>query len=99
MKKQLLAGVALLAAIPVSAMAADLGRPAPAPVYKAPPPITMFSWTGIYVGGNLGGAWSQGNVTDALTGANFSGTSNGVFVGGGQVGANYQFSNLVIGIE
>jgi outer membrane immunogenic protein len=102
MKKQLLAGVALLAAIPVSAMAADLGRPAPAPapVYsKAPPPIMAFSWTGFYLGGNLGAAWENGNVTDSFTGLNFSGTSNATFAGGGQAGFNYQISSLVFGVE
>jgi len=102
MKKQLLAGVALLAAIPVSAMAADLGRPAPAPapVYtKAPPPIAQFNWSGFYLGGNLGAAWTTGNVTDTLTGLNFSNTSNATFAGGGQVGFNYQISSLVLGIE
>jgi outer membrane immunogenic protein len=100
MKKQLLAGMALLAAIPVSAMAADLGRPAPAPVYtKAPPPIPQFTWTGFYLGGNAGAAWTSGNVTDTLTGLNFSNTSNATFAGGGQVGVNYQISSLVLGIE
>ena len=82
--------------VPQLAPAADLSRPPPpAPVY-APPP---FSWTGFYLGGNLGGAWTQSNVTDAFTGATFSGTSNGVFVGGGQLGFNYQVSNLVFGVE
>jgi outer membrane immunogenic protein len=101
MKKQLLAGLALLTAFPVSAMAADLGRPAPAPapVYKAPPPIPQFSWTGFYLGGNVGAAWGQGNVTDTFTGLNFSGTTNAVFTGGGQVGFNYQISSLVFGVE
>lgn len=82
------------------AFAADLSRPPPppppAPVYVPPP----FSWTGFYLGGNLGGAWSGSNVTDSLSGAGFSsGNSNGVFVGGGQVGFNYQISNIVLGLE
>lgn len=81
-------------------LAADLSRPAPPPVYKAPPPPPAFSWTGFYIGGNVGGAWGQSTVTDSLTGLNFStGNSNGVFVGGGQVGANYQISNVVLGVE
>jgi len=82
----------------VAAQAADL-PPAPAvkaPVVYAPPP---FSWTGFYIGGNLGGAWSQGNITDTLTGLDFSGTSNTTFVGGGQIGVNYQINSFVIGAE
>lgn len=99
--------VTLLAAVVASgmggvsaALAADLARPAP-PVYKAPPPAPpVFSWTGFYVGANLGGAWGGGNVTDTLTGASFStGNNNGVFVGGGQVGGNYQINNFVLGVE
>jgi outer membrane immunogenic protein len=102
MKKQLLVGAALLAAMSGAATAADLGRPAPAPapVYtKAPPPLPVFSWTGFYLGGNAGAAWGHGNVTDTFTGLNFSGTSNAVFTGGGQVGFNYQVSSLVFGVE
>jgi outer membrane immunogenic protein len=102
MKKQLLVGAALLAAMSGAATAADLGRPAPAPapVYtKAPPPLPVFNWTGFYLGGNAGAAWGHGNVTDTFTGLNFSGTSNAVFTGGGQVGFNYQVSSLVFGVE
>jgi outer membrane immunogenic protein len=47
----------------------------------------------------VGGAWRQGNVTDSIFGLNYGGTSNGVFVGGGQVGFNYQVSNIVFGVE
>jgi outer membrane immunogenic protein len=101
MRKQLLTSAALLAAMSGFAAAADLSSPAPAPApyTKALPPPTVFSWTGFYIGGNLGAAWGQGNVTDALTGRTFSGTTNAVFVGGGQVGFNYQVSSLVFGLE
>lgn len=96
MRRSLLIGVcaATLAAAP--ALAADLSRP----VYtKAPPPpVPVFSWTGIYIGANIGGAWTRDSVTDTLTGATFS-TDNSGFIGGGQVGVNYQFSNFVIGAE
>jgi outer membrane immunogenic protein len=80
------------------ALAADLKQP----VYKAPlpPPAPAFSWTGIYFGGNVGGAWRQDNVTDSLTSLSFStGSNNGTFMGGGQVGYNYQINNLVLGVE
>ena len=89
------------------ALAADL-PPAPPPpprapsvyVPVAPPP---FSWTGFYIGGNFGGQWaSQGNITDSLDpGISFNAgrASNGSFLGGGQVGANYQFNAFVVGVE
>jgi outer membrane immunogenic protein len=80
---------------PQSALAADLSRPPPPPVY-AP---AVFSWTGFYIGGNLGGAWARATVTDSFNGLNFGGNSNGVFVGGGQAGANYQAGNFVFGVE
>jgi outer membrane immunogenic protein len=90
-------------AISVVANAADLPlRPAPPPVapvpYVAPTPYT---WTGWYIGGNLGAGWNQGNVSDTLFGLSFSNQSNnGVFVGGGQVGGNFQFyNNFVVGVE
>src|SRR5258708_4693228 len=101
MKKILLTGAALLTVVSGSAMAADLTRPAPAPVYsKAPMMAPVFSWTGFYIGGNLGGAWAHHDWSDSTFGVNFSnGNSNGAFIGGGQVGFNYQVSNFVFGVE
>jgi outer membrane immunogenic protein len=81
-----------------SAQAADM-RPAPppppAPVYVPP----AFTWTGFYIGGNLGGAWANTTISDSLFGLSFSNGNNGVFVGGGQVGFNYQLGNVVFGVE
>jgi outer membrane immunogenic protein len=105
MKKQqyvpLLAAVAFAAVNGANAaLAADLGRPPPpvvkAPVYVPPP----FTWTGFYIGGNIGGAWAQHNVTDSFNGLTFdTGTSNGIFIGGGQAGFNWQAGWFVAGIE
>jgi outer membrane immunogenic protein len=82
----------------MSAKAADLVSPRP--VYKAPPAYTpAFSWTGFYIGGNLGAGWSQGNVTDNFFGVNYTNSSNAAFMGGGQVGGNYQIGQFVIGAE
>jgi outer membrane immunogenic protein len=84
------------------AWAADL-PPAPAPMPRAPaayiPAAPMFSWTGFYIGGNLGGAWRSGNITDTAFGLNFSQGSTSSFIGGGQIGGNYQIGSFVIGAE
>jgi outer membrane immunogenic protein len=90
--------VSSLLALSVVAKAADLGvRPLPPqpPVPYVPP----FSWTGFYVGGNIGGAWSQGTVTDSFNNLTFSNGSNGAFIGGGEIGGNYQINNFVAGLE
>jgi outer membrane immunogenic protein len=65
--------------------AADLTRRAPpAPAYVPPAPLP-YLWTGCYVGGNVGGAWSNFEITDVATGGTVS-TSNSGFAGGGQIG-------------
>ncbi|MGB5183071.1 MAG: outer membrane beta-barrel protein [Xanthobacteraceae bacterium] len=81
-----------------SARAADIvprgyPPPAPAPVYA--PPI---SWTGCYVGGNIGGAWSNVDFS-GVSGVNFSASNSG-FAGGGQIGCDYQWNQFwVVGIR
>jgi outer membrane immunogenic protein len=96
MRKSLLIGVCASALLAGSALAADLPVKArPAPIA----PIPVFSWTGFYLGANIGGAWSNSTLTDSATGANFS-TNNSGFIGGGQFGYNWQFNNnWVLGIE
>jgi outer membrane immunogenic protein len=91
--KALIASVALVALGTAAAEAADL------PIKAAPPPtVPVFSWTGFYVGANIGGAWAKNNWTDTLFLTNFN-NNNGVFIGGGQIGGNYQIGNFVIGGE
>jgi outer membrane immunogenic protein len=86
-----------MGAATLQAAAADLPQ---RPVYTpAPVVVPAFSWTGFYLGGNLGGAWSSTTVTSNITGANWKPSSTN-FIGGGQLGYNYQFpSNWVVGIE
>src|SRR5579871_6562136 len=80
---------------PLAVRAADLPmKAAPAPV-----PYPVFSWTGFYIGGNIGGAWSNNRWNDTLFATNFNNGNSGVFIGGGQVGANYQIGQFVIGGE
>jgi outer membrane immunogenic protein len=82
------------------ALAADLPMPAPPRAPAAFIPLAPpFSWTGIYIGGNLGAAWNRGSVSDA-NGIGFTlPSNNAVFTGGGQVGGNWQINALVLGVE
>ena len=96
MKRTFAAAVGLIALGTSAALAADL--PVKAPVYTPP----AFSWTGCYIGGNIGTAWTDSNWSDSLFGLAWGGfTGNARFIGGGQVGCNYQFNNpgFVIGLE
>ncbi|MFZ0525783.1 MAG: outer membrane beta-barrel protein [Xanthobacteraceae bacterium] len=105
MKQILLSGAcvaAIAAAMAASASAADLS---PRPVYKAPPMAAapQFSWTGCYVGGNAGygmasRTWNAIATTPVTTFVSQH-TSGGGFVGGGQLGCDYQSGNWVVGIE
>jgi outer membrane immunogenic protein len=82
-----------------SAQAADLPMaraPAPvAPVAYAPP---VYNWSGFYIGGNVGGGFADSRWSDPFTGATNTFNKDG-FIGGGQIGANWQFNWLVLGVE
>jgi outer membrane immunogenic protein len=85
---------AILVVASSGAFAADL--PVKAPVMMPPP---IYNWTGFYIGGNLGGAWETGNISDSLKGASFSYDRSG-FIGGGQIGYNWQVApQFVLGVE
>jgi outer membrane immunogenic protein len=94
MKKFLLSTAAVaLVAMAAPASAADM---AARPYTKAPayaPATPIYNWTGFYIGGHIGGAFPGENN---LVG----GSSDGTFMGGGQIGYDMQFSpNWVFGIE
>src|SRR6516225_10605468 len=91
----LAAAVVALAASQV-ASAADLAAKRTAPAYVPPPP-PPFSWTGFYIGGNLGVAWTDGDLCCGDFGNSTSISQHAVFTGGGQVGANYQWGWRVLG--
>ncbi len=91
--------VAVIAGIGISsAQAADIARP----VYKAPATVVAqpFNWTGFYAGLNAGWGWTSGDGTATVGGIaqSYSGSGDG-FVGGGQIGYNFQSGNFVYGIE
>jgi outer membrane immunogenic protein len=94
------ASVALMATM--AARAADL-PPAPAPMARAPvayvPVAAPFSWTGFYLGGNLGAARNHGSIADTFGLYSWGVNNQTTFVGGAQVGGNYQFNSFVVGVE
>ncbi len=104
MKALLIAAAGLLAINAIApASAADLEVPAA----KAPP-IPVFNWTGLYIGGNVGGGWDNLNYSGSspahgtVPATTFSGVEEltGI-VGGGQVGGDYQLptTHFVFGVE
>jgi len=100
MKFRLLAGAAIAAVMVGSAFAADMPL-------KAPPPVLAYDWSGFYLGGVIGGAWTHTDSSDpglgiigTLLGAPvIQTTENSGFIGGIEGGDRYQFGKLVIGWE
>jgi outer membrane immunogenic protein len=105
MRKQLLAGVSVVALAAAS------------PAFAAPPLPALYNWTGAYAGGNIGYSWgstksnfNDNGFTDAFGPGGFccdflpssfptSLKPNGV-IGGFQVGYNWQVSpSWIFGIE
>src|SRR6266404_1644153 len=77
----------ILAPATIVSEAADAPR---APAYRGPPPPPLFyNWTGLYVGVHAGGGWADLGVGDSGSG----------FIGGGQVGFNYQVNQWFWGLE
>jgi outer membrane immunogenic protein len=89
--------VALAAIAVVPAVAADLPPRLPPPVAVFVPP--PFTWAGFYIGANVGGAWAHGNIVDTATGASFGTRTPSGFIGGGQIGYNFQAGGFVFGVE
>lgn len=78
----------------VAAQAADM--PYRGPVQTYVPVAPPFTWTGFYVGGNLGYAAARSHWTGGA--GDFSVSPNG-FIGGLTVGYNYQVGVWVWGLE
>lgn len=107
MFKKLLFTTAALAIIATPGFAADM----PLKAVKAPPPVPVFNWTGFYIGGFVGGAWTDHaeSASDprSAAGVFYNGPLNtgyglqSGFLGGGTVGYNWQApgSPWVIGLE
>jgi outer membrane immunogenic protein len=108
MRKLFWLGMGVFAAVMLggAAQAADMPLKAPPP----PAPV-MYNWTGVYIGAHIGGLWLNGNRNDNFDPLHHCidgwvcfdnggfGRNNGRFIGGGQIGYNYQVSQWVWGIE
>jgi len=92
-------------------MAADMSVKTPLP----PPAAPVFSWTGVYFGLNAGWLGADNSMVNqatpgvdagvdvqdlaALSTGEFSLGNKSGFIGGAEIGYNYQFNNWVAGIE
>lgn len=93
----LVAGAVMMGGLQI-ASAADLPRRsqvAPAPIV-----VPAYNWSGFYIGGHIGGAWSQSDWTffNGIVSEPFAQDASG-WIGGGQAGFLWQWGNAVFGIE
>ncbi len=92
-------GLLLTSFFAVPAYAADM--PAKMPV-KAPMVAAPYNWSGFYIGVNVGGSWGRQDnalvTAGGVTVLTNTAKPNGV-IGGGQVGYNWQFNQVVLGLE
>ena len=99
MIKKMLLSTVTLGALAGTAFAADLPSRRAPPVY-IPPPIPVFTWTGLYVGGQVGYEFGKSNAYAAsATGVGLSAAgakSNGI-IGGAHVGYNFSTQTLGMG--
>jgi hypothetical protein len=79
--------------VSIPAHAADMAVKAPPPPV---PVVAPYNWSGLYVGGNFGGAWTSGSLN--IAGNNFYGGLT-EFIGGVQVGYNFQAGDFLYGVE
>jgi outer membrane immunogenic protein len=105
MLRRILLASAGAMALAGAALAADLPSRAPPPVYLPPPPV--FTWTGPYLGGQIGYAWGNdpANVVFFIPPpppppppVDPFGSPQGV-IGGAHVGYNLQIDQWVVGLE
>jgi outer membrane immunogenic protein len=104
MKKALAAAAAILIAATAASSAADLTVKAP---YAPPAPI--WNWTGFYIGGHVGAGWGTTETTlDSIAipgaplvaaGLPLAQNSRSGFLGGGQIGYNFQTGWAVFGVQ
>ena len=70
-----------------------------AAMYRKAPTAAVYSWTGFYLGGNVGAGMASSAFTDPCFYCSNATPTRGFFTGGVQGGYNYQFGNGLVGIE
>lgn len=92
--KRILLAAAATAFLVSSAFAADM----PA---KAPTVVPAFSWTGLYIGGTVGGIWASEQLSNEGPFGTIFGARNHLngVLGGPTLGYNFQSGPLVWGVE
>jgi outer membrane immunogenic protein len=109
MKKFLLSSVAFLG-LATGAMAADLPSRTMAPMAPMISAVPVFTWTGFYIGAQVGYAWGDDENNFPANALVFNGVTyepfdsgfggdNDSFLAGVHAGYNYQFGSIVVGIE
>jgi outer membrane immunogenic protein len=68
------------------------------------PPVQTWSWTGCYIGANIGGVWDK--VSDIRTAQgrplapqDYGSDKGSAFVAGDQAGCDYQLGKWIVGVE
>jgi outer membrane immunogenic protein len=111
LKRLIISGLTIIGSVSFLGMAQAADLPVKSSPYIAPAPV--WSWTGFYIGGHVGAGWGTTSATlDAsslsppappgfLSGSiPLTNISSSGFLGGVQLGYNYQVSPLfVVGIE
>jgi outer membrane immunogenic protein len=91
--KRIFVAVGVLMSLSSAGLAADMPVKA-----RVAAPASLFDWNGFYVGGSLGAAWDDPEVT-FNGGTKSTGIKDSAVIGGGHVGYNWQSGNFLIGVE
>jgi outer membrane immunogenic protein len=91
MTKHVLTGLLIATLLAAPAGAADL------PVKAPPLPAAVATWTGFYVGANIGGGWQKADTTLSPTNGALAGTFDLAFANGVIPAASSQDSSGVLG--
>jgi outer membrane immunogenic protein len=102
MKLEILSGIAAIALlIETPALAADMpvkAAPSAASAYGWPPGGPAFDWSGFYIGGDVG--WQGSRIgLSSPTGALTYAATHDSLAGGGFIGVQRQFGQIVLGVE